>query len=163
LPHMKLGQMGAVVGLFLMPAVMMVAMTGIGRMGAWAPVAFIGCAAFYALVRWAILPSRIPMMVRMAIMGAGLFIPGMCLVDWTTSERTVERALAQMDAKAGKVDTARWVDWIVNHGRYSCKALVPRLDGPTRRPETRVIAHEALVKLRGADLGGTRAAWEAWC
>ncbi|HXU04098.1 MAG TPA: hypothetical protein VN903_24220 [Polyangia bacterium] len=171
MPKMKLGQLGSVViSLFLMPAAMTAAMMASERLEPAAPLIFCGCAALYALVRWSILPSRIPMMVRMAVMGAGLFIPSMWAINLTMPEQSVGRALDRMDAKVGSVDparaaerSARMVDWIVKQGRTSCKALLPRLENAATKPQTRAVAHDALVRLQGSDLGATRAAWEAWC
>jgi len=165
LPKMKLGQYGSIViAMFLMPAVMAVLPAARGR-GAIAPLIICVAAAVYALVRWSILPSRIPMAVRMAVMAVGILVPATLFIRSTTPERSVARHLDRLDARpTPPKEPARTVDWIVSQGRWSCTPLVQRLENAASKPTTRQIAHDALVKLHGGtDLGETRAAWQAWC
>jgi hypothetical protein len=165
LPKMKLGLHFGMVITFMLP-VAMTAFTNRGALpGGSLPAVICACAAMYALFRWASLPNRIPMPVRMGVLvGVMLLGPfGFISRALPDPERMVERALDRLDARATVRDTAGAVERIAGYGPRGCTPLLRRLENPATKPQTRAIIHDALVRLHGSDLGEAPAAWQDWC
>jgi len=165
LPKMKLGSTFGTVLMFIVPAAM-IAFTNRGALpGGMLPALICACAAMFALFRWAILPNRLPMPVRMGVLvGVMMLGPfGFMSRVLPDPERIVERGLDRLDAKATIPDPARAVERIVGYGPRGCTPMLRRLESPATKPQTRAIIHDALVRLHGSDLGEAPAAWQDWC
>ncbi|HMF42337.1 MAG TPA: hypothetical protein VKQ32_16810 [Polyangia bacterium] len=150
-------------GVFFVPLAM-VLFSGRGLSGWMRPLAVCAALAFMALFRWAILPNRIPRMIRMGIMLGVVMILPTAMPLWLMSPtRITNRILDRFEADGATAQPARVVDRIVRTGPSACTALLKRLENPATRSETRAIIHDALVKLRGSDLGEAPTAWQGWC
>jgi hypothetical protein len=164
LPKLKRGASASIpLGIFVLPALTMIPLLARGSSAArMAPVVLCACAAFYALMRWAVLPRRTPV-VRMAVMMAVLMVPAMGLPLWNSPDRAVGRMLDSFDAGDLPLGRAGAVKRLVRRRGWACRPMLQRLENPATRPETRAIIHDALVQLKGSDLGEDPAAWQAWC
>jgi hypothetical protein len=166
LPKLQRGSSGMlVISLFLIPVVMAFRFNTRGSGTAWMlPLAICAAAALFAFIRWVILPSRIPMLVRMVVMSAALFlIPTFAMERAMNPDAMADRILDRYETGRSNQPSARVVDRLAQQGPRSCGALLRRLDNPATKPDTRAIIHDALVRLKGSDLGDAPGAWDGWC
>ena len=116
-----------------------------------------GTAFMFALVRFASLPSRVHMALRMAPFLAVTFLPPVF----------IERMTGDGEARAAALDECQpiesAVDRIAARGPKACGSTLKRMAGPTATTARKQALHRTLVRLKGSDLGETYEAWLPWC
>jgi hypothetical protein len=131
------------------------------------PLLICVCAVLFAAMRWAVLPGRVPRVIRFAVMIALMMapmllafrVPGMRVENAKEIAAILDRVEA--DAEAGR--PIQGVDRLVAHGARPCRALVFRLESDATTPKARRALRDILVQIKGSDLGETPAPWRAWC
>jgi hypothetical protein len=131
------------------------------------PLLICFCAAMFASIRWAVLPARVPRVIRFVVMGAVVMLPMFGLFRWMEARSAKAHEISaildrvQSDAEADR--PIQGLDRLVAEGTRPCRALVFRLESEKTTPKARRALHDILVQIKGSDLGEAPAPWRAWC
>jgi hypothetical protein len=160
-----------VASMYVMPAVMVLRPSSrVFNFDPWFHPAFVLCGAalLFALMRFAMLPSRVPTAVRMIPLFALMLIPsvfmGRLARGSDTAARAASAALDQLEAEADKGQPIEPViDRIAAFGPKTCRSTLKRMAWQKVTPAQKRALHQTLVRLNGSDLGDAVEAWLPWC
>jgi len=136
----------------------------------WLHPAFVLCGAtiLFAAMKFAVLPTRIPTVVRMIPLLALMFIPTFFASRLTGTRDDTARALGatldQLESLADKGDPIEpMIDRIAAFGPRACRAALRRMAWRKITPAKKQALHQTLVRLKGSDQGEAIDAWLPWC
>ena len=160
-----------VASLYLMPAAMIL-LPSRNRLDfePWRHPAFVLCGAalLFAVMRFSMLPSRIPTIVRMLplflLMALPMVFVGRFARTRDDRARALTAALDQLVADADKGQPIEPdIDRIAAFGPKTCRSALKRMDWRKVTPAQKQALHQTLVRLKGSDLGNTVEPWIPWC
>jgi hypothetical protein len=151
---------------FLIPLWSALHLVGQGT-GPVVPLMICASAATFAVIRWLILPGRVPMYVRFGILAAIFALLPRVLFP-LMEKRGMSRWLDRIDAVARKGGPPGALDRLVDRftdrfGPNECGAVVERFAAPGAALPTRLALRRILVQWNGDDLGDSSEAWRSWC
>ena len=137
---------------------------------AWLHPAYVICGAtfLFAVMKFAILPTRVPTVVRMIPLVAVMFLPTFFLGRMTRGSDTTARAASaaldklESDANKGQPIEAD-IDQIAAFGPRACRSALKRMAWRKATPAQKQAMHQTLIRLKGSDLGDTVDPWIPWC
>jgi hypothetical protein len=166
-----IGMYVAVASLYLMPAAMaLLPSRSRFNFEPWFHPAFILCGAalLFAVMRFSVLPSRVPTVVRMLpfflLMTLPMVFVGRFARTRDDRARAVSAALDQLEADADKGQPIEPdIDRVAVFGPKACRSALKRMAWQKATPAQKQALHQTLVRLNGSDLGETIDAWLPWC
>jgi hypothetical protein len=158
----------AVVAFFVLPLVTMLFRPGPthARTSWVGPASICAMAGAFAVLRWSILPNRIPRSVRMGVLVIGMMAFSLVVPRLLMRVRPNPWLLRAVDRIAADVQPPpppAEIDRIVAKGAPACPLLVRRFADPATSPNGRRNLHAILVRLKGSDLGDAPEPWKTWC
>jgi len=119
-------------------------------------------------MKFAVLPTRIPTVVRMIPLLAVMFIPTFFTSRLTGAKDGTVRALGatldQLEAAADKRQPIEpIIDRLAEFGPKACRSILRRMAWREVTPTKKQALHQTMVRLKGSDLGDAVDAWLPWC
>ena len=124
-------------------------------------------ALIFTMVKWMVLPSRVPMAIKTIPMAAVICLPVLFTIHAQDAEMEAsKRVSAMLDQLASNVDQGfpidATIDRVVALGAGACRQTLVRMDR-TASAARKQAFHLTLIRLHGSDLGDTYRAWLPWC